>query len=111
MQSATPVKRKKWRLPILLLAATLLTAAVWYFSLQMKLRDFERDMHVYLIEQGVAESEIVGIEAKRSMLPTYPVFVRFVHDPERVYTFAADEAGQGSFRLLDSRIPPQLVDR
>jgi len=78
------VKRK-------VLLAFILLAAALYVLLQFKLNGFERDMRLYLVDRGVAESEIVGIEAKRSMLPTYPVFVRFAHDPDRVYTFKPDE--------------------
>lgn len=101
------VKRK---IALILILLPVLLAAALYLLLQLKLDGFERDMRLYLTDRGVAESEIVGIEAKRSMLPTYPVFVRFAHDPDRAYTFKPDEEQPGNFLLL-STTPPQLVDR
>lgn len=102
------VKRK---VGLALILISVLLAATIYLLLQLKLNGFERDMRMYLTDRGVAESEIAGIEAKRSMLPTYPVYVRFDHDPNRAYMFKPDEERPGNFILLESRIPPQLVDR
>lgn len=101
----------KRKIALALILVPVLSAAVLYLLLQLKLDGFERDMRIYLTDRGVAESEIVGIEAKRSMLPTYPVYVRFDHDQNRAYVFKPDEEQPGNFILLESRIPPQLVDR
>jgi len=103
------IRKKKFWLILIGVVAT--AVAVSYTALMFKLHGFERDMRLYLIAQGVDESEILSIEAKRSMLPTYPVSVVFEHDPERSYMFKPDETEKGQFVLLDSRIPPQLVDR
>lgn len=101
------VKRK---IALALILLPVLLAAFLYLLLQLKLNGFERDTRLYLADRGVAESEIVEIEVKRSMLPTYAVFVRFAHDPDRAYTFKPDEEQPGNFVLL-STAPPQLVDR
>ncbi|MEJ8306457.1 hypothetical protein [Saccharibacillus sacchari] len=101
----------KKKIALALILIPVLLVAILSLLLQLKLNGFERDMRIYLTDRGVAESEIVEIEAKRSMLPTYPVYVRFAHDPDRAYMFKPDEEAPRNFVLLESRIPPQLVDR
>ncbi|OWR33141.1 hypothetical protein CDO73_01155 [Saccharibacillus sp. O23] len=86
----------------------LLVIAASYIALQLKLKGFERDMRVYLLERGVADEEIVSIEAHWSHLPTYPVIVKLSQEPQRGYLFKPDEQRKGHFVLIDSR-PPQML--
>ncbi|GGN98614.1 hypothetical protein [Saccharibacillus kuerlensis] len=106
-----PKIKKSHRIFLLIFAAVLLTATTLFIALQFKLHGLERDMRIYLIEQGVAEKEILHIEARRSKLPTYPVLVTLSHRPDQPYMFKPDEEKRGEFVLIGSALPPQLIDR
>ncbi len=66
-----------------------------YIQLQMKYTQLEDSLREHLIRvEGYSPSEIVSIEAKLSKMPKYPVYVKFVDDPDIIYIYTDRNSNQ-----------------
>jgi len=78
-----------------------------YAALQYKYNTLEKSMKEYLITvEGYSESDLVSIKAKLSLMPKFPVYVRFADDPDTSYIFTDRDASD--WKQLDPKEPQRL---
>ncbi|TKH41897.1 DUF3139 domain-containing protein [Paenibacillus terrae] len=85
-------KKKIW---ITLLILIILVSGGSFLALQIKLNSLEQGLKSYLInEKGYSESDILSIKASLSLMPKYPVTVKFTDDPNTEYIFTDRDASE-----------------
>ncbi|AIQ24252.1 DUF3139 domain-containing protein [Paenibacillus sp. FSL H7-0737] len=97
---------------IVFLILIVLIGAGFYTSLQIKYNSLEKGLRNHLINiEGYSDSDIISIKAKLSSMPKYPVYVRFVDDPDTDYIFTDGGGDVPDWYQLDPKNPQRLKNK
>ncbi|MEW4371641.1 DUF3139 domain-containing protein [Paenibacillus kandeliae] len=84
------MKKRWWTLLLLTGIATLIV-----ISITIKIKHLKQDLMNYLIhDQHYTAADIYSIDTKISKLPTFPMYVVFRDEPNRIYTYTDRGVGQ-----------------